>query len=74
MGVETKRHQIFICYDILKRLIDEEEDLIFEIEPEWCTLKFFDELNYEFEGENNGKRKNWGAFLGSQYFGGRKVC
>jgi hypothetical protein len=33
--------------------------------------KFHDGLNYEFKGEDNGIRKSWGAFCGSQHFMGR---
>ncbi len=32
LGVETKRPQVLICYDLMEGLINEEEDLIFEIE------------------------------------------
>jgi hypothetical protein len=31
LGVETKRPQIFVCYDLMEGLTNEEEDLIFEI-------------------------------------------
>jgi hypothetical protein len=33
LGVETRRPQVLVCYDLMEGLIDEEEDLIFEIEP-----------------------------------------
>ncbi len=33
LGVEIGRPRIFVCYDLLEGLIDEKEDLIFEIEP-----------------------------------------
>jgi hypothetical protein len=26
------------------------------------------------KGEDNGRRKSWGALLGSQHFGGRRAC
>jgi hypothetical protein len=32
-GVETKRPQVLVCYDLLEGLIDEEEDFIFETDP-----------------------------------------
>ncbi len=31
LGVESKRPQILVCYDLTKGLTYEEEDLIFEI-------------------------------------------
>jgi hypothetical protein len=34
MGAQTKRPQVFVCYDLLERLIDEVEDLIFETNSE----------------------------------------
>jgi hypothetical protein len=38
LEAETIRPQVFICYDSLERLIDEEEDLIFEIEPKLFSI------------------------------------
>jgi hypothetical protein len=38
LGAKTKRPQILDCYDLLERLIYEEEDLIFEIEPELFSI------------------------------------
>ncbi len=38
MGVKTRRPQVFICYDLVERLIDEEKDLIFKIEPELFSI------------------------------------
>jgi hypothetical protein len=32
LGVETKRPQVLVCYDLMEELINEEKDLIFEIE------------------------------------------
>ncbi len=32
LGAKTRRPHVFICYDLMERLIDEKEDLIFEIE------------------------------------------
>ncbi len=34
LGAETKRPQILVCHDLLEELTNEEEDLIFDIEPE----------------------------------------
>jgi hypothetical protein len=31
LGVETRRPQVFVCYDLLEGLTNEEEDLIFKI-------------------------------------------
>jgi hypothetical protein len=33
LGIETKRPQVFVCYDLMERLTNEEEDLIFETKP-----------------------------------------
>jgi len=33
LGAKTRRPQVLVCYDLMEGLIDEEEDLIFEIEP-----------------------------------------
>jgi hypothetical protein len=33
-----------------------------------------DGLNCESKCDNNGRKRSWGALLGSQHFGGRKVC
>jgi hypothetical protein len=30
LGVETRRPQVFVCYDLMERLTDKEEDLIFK--------------------------------------------
>jgi hypothetical protein len=30
--------------------------------------------HYKSKGEDNGKKKNWGAFPGLQHFGGKGVC
>ncbi len=38
LGVETKRPQILVCYDMMEGLIDEEEDLIFETELELFSI------------------------------------
>jgi len=31
LGAETKRLQVLVCYDLMEKLINEKEDLIFEI-------------------------------------------
>jgi hypothetical protein len=38
LGVETRRPQVLVYYDLMQRLIDEEEDLIFEIELELFSI------------------------------------
>jgi hypothetical protein len=38
IGVETKRPQILVCNDLLKGLIDEEEDLILEAKRELFSI------------------------------------
>jgi hypothetical protein len=38
LGVETKRPQVLVCYDMMEGLIDEEEDLIFETELELFSI------------------------------------
>ncbi len=38
MGVETKRPQIVVYYDLMERLTNEEENLIFEIERELFSI------------------------------------
>jgi hypothetical protein len=38
LGIETRRHQIFIYYDFLEGLTYEEKDLIFEIESELLSI------------------------------------
>jgi hypothetical protein len=38
LGVETKKPQILVCYDLLEWLIDEKEDLIFETKPKLFQL------------------------------------
>jgi hypothetical protein len=40
----------------------------------WCTPKFLDKLNYKSKAANNGRIRSWGTLLGSQHFGGRRVC
>jgi hypothetical protein len=38
LGAKTRRPQILICYDLLEGLTEEEEDLIFEIEPKLLSM------------------------------------
>jgi hypothetical protein len=38
LGAKTKRPQVLICYDLMERLIDEEEDFIFETKPELFSI------------------------------------
>ncbi len=38
LGVETKKPKVLVSYDLLERLIDEEEDMIFEIKPELLLI------------------------------------
>jgi hypothetical protein len=40
----------------------------------WCTPKLLNGLNCEFKGENNERRRSWGAFPNSQHFEGRGAC
>ncbi len=36
--------------------------------------KLLDGLNIEPKGEDIKRKRNWGAFLGSQHFGGKGAC
>jgi len=38
LGIETKKPQVLICYDLLERLTNEEEDMIFEIKLELFSI------------------------------------
>jgi len=38
LGIETRRPQILVCYDLMQGLTYEEEDLIFETEPELLSI------------------------------------
>jgi hypothetical protein len=38
LGVETRRPQVLICYDLMESLTDEEEDLIFETKPKLFSI------------------------------------
>jgi len=47
MGVETRKPQVFFCYDLMERLTIEKENLIFETEPKLfliCTIIILDEI------------------------------
>jgi hypothetical protein len=38
LGVETRRPQALVCYDLMEGLTNEEEDLIFEIDLELFSI------------------------------------
>jgi hypothetical protein len=38
LGVETRRPQVLVCYDLVEGLIDEKEDVIFETKPELFSI------------------------------------
>jgi glycerol-3-phosphate responsive antiterminator len=38
LGIKTKRLQIFICYDLVEGLTNEEEYLIFKIESKLFSI------------------------------------
>jgi hypothetical protein len=38
LGVEIRRPQLFICYDLLKGLTNAKEDLIFETKPKLLSI------------------------------------
>ncbi len=38
MGVETRRPQVLVCYDLMEGLTYEEEDLIFETKPKLFSI------------------------------------
>jgi hypothetical protein len=38
LGVETRRSQLLVYYDLMERLIDEEEDLIVETKPKVFSI------------------------------------
>ncbi len=39
MGIKTKRPQVFVYYDLVEGLIDEEENLIFETKPKLFSIR-----------------------------------
>ncbi len=45
LGAEIKRPQVLVCYDLMESLIDEEEDLIFEIKPNLFSIGTITILN-----------------------------
>jgi hypothetical protein len=38
LGTNTKRPQILVCYDLMKGLTYEKEDMIFDIEPKLLSI------------------------------------
>jgi hypothetical protein len=38
LGVETRRSQVLVCYELLEGLTYEEKDLIFEIKPKLFSI------------------------------------
>ncbi len=38
LGVETRRPQVLVCYDVVERLINEKEDLIFKTRPKLFSI------------------------------------
>jgi hypothetical protein len=38
LGVKTKKPQVLVCYDLMDKLTDEKEDLIFDIEPKMFSI------------------------------------
>ncbi len=38
LGVETRRPQVLVCYDLMEGLTNEDEDMIFEIELELFSI------------------------------------
>jgi hypothetical protein len=38
LGVETKRLQILVCYDLMEGVIDKKEDMIFETKPNLLSI------------------------------------
>jgi hypothetical protein len=45
LGAETRRPQVLVYYDMMEGLIDEEEDLIFEIEPKLFSISIINILD-----------------------------
>jgi hypothetical protein len=41
LGAKTRRPQILVYYDLMEGLIDEKEDMIFEIEPKLFSISKF---------------------------------
>jgi hypothetical protein len=41
---------------------------------EWRTPKLLDRLDYKSKGENSGRIRSWGTFLGSQHFKSKGAC
>jgi hypothetical protein len=38
LGAQTRRPQVFVCYDLMEGLTNEKENLIFEIEPKLFSI------------------------------------
>jgi len=38
LGVETRRHLVLVCYDLMEGLTYEEEDLVFETKPKLFSI------------------------------------
>jgi len=38
LGAKTRKPQVFVCYDLMERLTNEEEDLIFKIDLEFFSI------------------------------------
>ncbi len=38
MGAENRKPQVFVCYDLMEGLTNEEEDLIFKIDLEFLSI------------------------------------
>jgi len=38
LGAETRKPQVFVCYDLMEGLTNEEEDLIFKIDLEFLSI------------------------------------
>jgi hypothetical protein len=38
LGIETRRPQVLVCYDLMEGLINEEEYLIFETKPKLFSI------------------------------------
>jgi hypothetical protein len=57
LGVETKRPQVFVWYDLMEGLTDEEEDLIFEIKPKLFSINTITISDETISLLNDGIRK-----------------
>jgi hypothetical protein len=57
LGLETKRPLVFVWYDLMEGLTDEEEDLIFEIKPKLFSINTITISNETISLLNDGIRK-----------------